>query len=327
MASRDWRDPRPRSAGAGRYWWIWALAAPVAAWALIRVLGLDRGFPLVAMLAFTPYVAVAALLVTGLAVALRNWAAAVVAGLATLALAAAVLPRTIGDGTVDAEGRPTVGVLSVNARFGGADPRALVALIDRLEPDLLSVQELSPGLAAALRREGIDRRLPESVLSTAEGAPGTGIYSSLPLRRLPSGPDFGFRMPRARAELGGGRALRIVAVHPLTPSRTGIDAWEGALASLPATGRGTPWILVGDFNATLDHSRLRDVLGRGYRDAGAVAGMGLKPTWPAGRWEGMSPPVTIDHVLADRRLDVVRYAVLSLPDTDHRPIFAELVVG
>lgn len=34
--------------------------------------------------------------------------------------------------------------------------------------------------------------------------------------------------------------------------------------------------------------------------------------------------MTIDHVLADSRMAITGFGVHSLPDTDHRPIFAEL---
>ena len=65
-------------AGAGRYWLVWAAVLPILVWALVRVTGVEGGFPLVPVLAYTPYVAFAALLVAGIAVALRNWAAAAV---------------------------------------------------------------------------------------------------------------------------------------------------------------------------------------------------------------------------------------------------------
>ncbi|HST69513.1 MAG TPA: endonuclease/exonuclease/phosphatase family protein [Solirubrobacterales bacterium] len=98
------------------------------------------------------------------------------------------------------------------------------------------------------------------------------------------------------------------------------------MESLPSTGRGAPWLLIGDFNATLDHSQLRDLLDRGYRDAAEVAGKGLEPTWPAEEWASRLPAVTIDHVLADRRLGVVDYEVEELPGSDHRPVWAELAL-
>jgi endonuclease/exonuclease/phosphatase (EEP) superfamily protein YafD len=295
------------------------------AWVVVRVLGLDRGVPLVPVMAFTPYVAVASFLVAGIALTLRNWAAAAVAGMATLLLAVAVLPRAIGDGTVDPEGRETLTVVSANIYRGKADPAALIELVDRNEADLLAVQELTPRFARALRNAGIGRRLPHSVVEIHQGAAGGGIYSRLPLRPIASGSPTFFRQPRVALRLADGRQVRVVDIHPLTPGRTGIDVWEDSLGDLPATGKGVPWILIGDFNATLDHSRLREVLDRGYRDAGAVAGEGLVPTWP-NRDHDLPLVITIDHVLADARLGIVDYGVEELPGSDHRAIHAELAL-
>ena len=312
--------------GAGRYWWVWILVAPVVGWTLIRLFGLDRGVPLVPMMAFTPYVAVAALFVAGLATALRNWAAAALGALATLCLALAVLPRAIGDGTVDPGTRETLTVLSANVYRGKGDPQALVALVDRYDVDLLAVQELTPRFARGLRAAGIRRRLPEAVEQMKQGAAGGGIYSRFPLRPIAvSSPTF-FRQPRALLTLPSGRHLRVVDIHPLTPGRTGIDVWEDSIGDLPATGDGVPWVLLGDFNATLDHSRLREVLDRGYRDAGNVAAMGLVPTWPNRGHDLPFPVITIDHVLADERLGIVDYGVEDLPGSDHRSIHAQLAL-
>ena len=310
--------------GARRYWWIWFLVAPLVAWAVVRVLGLDSGFPLVPLMAFTPYVAVVAFLVAGVALALRNWAAAGVTCLATLFLAAAVLPRAIGADTVDPAGRETLSVLSSNIYVGRADPKALVDLVDRYDVDLLSVQELTPKFARELRREGLRRRLPFAIEETRPRSAGGGLYSRLPLRKLP-GSEFFFRMPRAVLTMPDGRRLRVVGVHPYPPGRGNDDLWREGLESLPAAGSGLPWVLVGDFNATLDVSLLRETIDRGYRDAGDVAGEGLVPTWP-NRDHDLPPVITIDHVLADERLGVVDYGVEDLPGSDHRSIHAEMAL-
>jgi endonuclease/exonuclease/phosphatase (EEP) superfamily protein YafD len=320
----DTEQKRHGLAGARRYWLIWALVVPVALWALLRALGIDNGFPLAALMAFTPYAAIAALLVAGVALALRNWAAASVGAAATLLLALAVLPRAIGDGTVEANGRETLVVLAANVHRGTADPAGIVALVDRFHPDLLSVEELTPRYARELSEAGIDSRLPHQVLDTHRSSSGAGLYSHLSLRRLPSPHRFTFRMPRAELTLPDGRPLRAVGVHPFPPQPNQTTEWEEALASLPSAGRGAPWVLAGDFNGTFDQSQFRGVVDRGYRDAGDVAGKGLEPTFPA---EGhLIPPVTIDHVLADRRLGIVSYSVAAIPDSDHRAVEAELVL-
>ncbi len=92
--------------------------------------------------------------------------------------------------------------------------------------------------------------------------------------------------------------------------------------SLPTAGSGAPWVIVGDFNATLDQDGLRDVLDRGYRDAADVTGRGLVPTWPN---DELYPPlITIDHVLADRRIGIASYGTADLAGSDHRAIHARL---
>ncbi len=310
--------------GAGRYWWIWAAVVPISIWAVGRTFGLERGFPLVPLMSYTPYVAAAALLVFGVTVALRNWAATAVAGVATACLLAAVLPRAFAGEATTASPARELRIFSANIHLGGADPKALLAMIDRFRPDVVSLQELTPGFAEKLRAAGIERRFPHAVLALRPQAAGAGIYARLPLIKLPEPKRFRFRMPRAALKLPGGRVIRIVDAHPFPPNRGSVGLWEAGLRSLPSAGRGAPWVLAGDFNATLDHARLRAVLDRGYRDAGDATGKGLETTWPAGRV--FPPPVTIDHVLADDRLGIVEYGVEGLPGSDHRAIHAVLAL-
>lgn len=311
---------------AGRYWWIWLAVLPILAWTLIRLLGLEGGYPLVAMMAFTPYVGITALLVAGVAVALRNWAASILAAVAVLCLGAVILPRTIGSETADAAGHETLTVLAANVHVGSADPQALVGLVDRFHPDLLSVEELTPSFVEELRRAGIGSRLGHSVLQPQAGAGGAGLYSRLPLRPLGKQTHFFFRMPRAAIALPDGRRLRVVAVHPYPPLSGHVGAWQAALESLPSAGTGTPWVLAGDFNGTLDQGEFRDVVDRGYRDAGDATGKGLEPTFPTMGHRLLPPTITIDHVLADRRLGIADYGVVNLPGSDHRAIHAQLVL-
>ena len=65
---------------------------------------------------------------------------------------------------------------------------------------------------------------------------------------------------------------------------------------------------------------MREVVDRGYRDAGEVTGRGLIGTWPDVR--GVPPLIAIDHVLADQRLGIADYATEDLPGSDHQAIRA-----
>ena len=312
--------------GAGRYWWIWVAVIPILIWTAVRLFGLESGYPLVAMMAFTPYVVPAALLVAGVAVALRNWPAAALATAATLCLASVVLPRAIGSSTADPAGHETLTVLAANVHVGGADPHALVDLVDRLHPDLLSVEELTPSFVRKLRRAGIGSRLGHAVLQARSGPRGAGLFSRLPLVPLASQTHFFFQMPRAAVILPGGRRLRVVAVHPYPPLSGHVGDWQAALESLPSAGQGTPWALAGDFNGTLDQAEFRAVVDRGYADAGEATGKGLEPTFPTMGHRTLPPTIAIDHVLADRRLGISEYGVVDLPGSDHRAIHAQLVL-
>ena len=89
-------------------------------------------------MAFTPYVAIAALLLAGVATVLRNWSAAAVTGIAMLCLAAVVFAAHDRQLDRAGGGHETLEVLSANIHHGTADPDVLIALVDRYEPDLLS---------------------------------------------------------------------------------------------------------------------------------------------------------------------------------------------
>ena len=310
--------------GARRYWLIWAAVTPIALWALVRAFGVERGGLLTTAMFFTPYVAIAALLVAGIAVALRNWAAATIAALATVCLAAAVLPRAIGSEAEPVAGHETLTVLSANVYLGDADPDALLALVDRYHPDVLSLQELTPLFASELRQAGIGERLPHSLLMARPKGHGGGLYARFPLAALPRQTHFLFRMPRAVMRLPDGRRVRLVAVHPQPPNMS-VERWREALESLPAPGADAPWLLIGDFNATFDQAEFRDLVDSGYRDAGETTGKGLEPTWP-GPDEALWGLITIDHVLADDRLGVADYGVEDLTGSDHRAVHAQLVL-
>ena len=94
-----------------------------------------------------------------------------------------MLPRAIGDGTVDPGGHETFSVLSANIHRGTADPEALVALVDRYDVDLLSVQELTPSFARSSDTgPGSTGACRKRSLETHQGAAGGGLYSRLPLQ-------------------------------------------------------------------------------------------------------------------------------------------------
>jgi len=320
-----------------RRWWrsrwlrvlSWAGTAGVVAYTLIRLLGLETGWVLVTTVAFVPYFAVAALVAAGVQAAVRHWAALAVTGAAVVALAVVLVPRAVADAQPPAGGAELT-VMSVNLYVGQTDLGKVVDLVEEHEPDLLSVQELTPGAAEGLADLGLEELLPYSILEPDELAVGTGLYSAHPMERIATvGRDGIFYQIGAEVDLGG-EAVRFMAVHtaaPATPER--IPLWEDDFEQMPRPDGGAPWVLAGDFNATLDHDNLRGLLTDGYTDAADAAGEGLTPTWrpiEGGYLNGIvrPPAVTLDHVLAEDGLAVLDYAVLGKDGSDHAPVLATL---
>jgi endonuclease/exonuclease/phosphatase (EEP) superfamily protein YafD len=305
----------------------WLLVAPFAAWVAVRLLGLERGFPLVPLIAFTPLAAagaVAAVLVVAL---LRQRAAAVVAAVLAAALVVTVAPRALGGPTApEGEAGPHLRVVSANMHWGEGSAEALVALVRETRADVLSVQELTPGLAQRIDAAGLAEMLPERLLEPRTDSRGIGLYARVPLALVTVAGARRNPVAAATARPPGGPLVDLVAVHAPAPLRGGlVPAWRADLRALPAATLGERLrVLAGDFNATLDHAELRRLLDTGYEDAAAEVGAGLRATWPDGR--RLPPPVAIDHVLADSRAGVEAFSVHAITGTDHRAVFAELVL-
>ena len=305
----------------------WLLVALCAAWAAVRLLGLERGFPLVPLVAFTPFIAAGAIAVALLALLLRVRGAAIAGAVLSLVLVGVVAPRALG-GPTEAEGGegPRLRVLTANMHLGRGAPESLAAIVRATRPDVVSVQELTPGLARTLDRAGFAEQLPYRALEARRGGTGIGLYSRLPLAPLGSPPGLRNPMAIASAELPGAARFELVAFHAPPPVRDArVAEWRRDLRAVPeATTDGTLRVVAGDFNATIDHAELRRILDTGYEDAAAEIGQGLKSTWPSnGR---LVPPVAIDHVLADRRAGVREVSFHEIPGSDHRAVFAELVL-
>jgi endonuclease/exonuclease/phosphatase family metal-dependent hydrolase len=302
----------------------WLLVAPVAAVTVLRVVGVTHGWVLVTGLSFTPYVALAGLVPVAVAAATRRRLAAVVAALLVVVLAVCVVPRFLG-GPQAPTGGPALRVATANLRIGGADPASLVALVRSSRIDLLAVQEYTPHAQRALHDAGLDRLLPHRAAYPVEGVGGSALYSRYPLtgggyRPLP--PFFG--QAYAVLHVPGAPDVRIESAHPCAPSDPSrLADWRDDLAAEPgATPHGAVRILLGDFNATLDHAPLQHLLSTGYHDAAATVGNGFDASWP---YDGKPlPGVTLDHVLVDPRIAVRATAVHPNPDSDHHAVTALL---
>jgi endonuclease/exonuclease/phosphatase (EEP) superfamily protein YafD len=295
------------------------VALPWYAWAVFRGLALDARDPLTPAIALTPYVAATAVVPILFALALRRWIVAATALAAALVLAAAVVPRALDDDLpAGADPRNVLTVMTLNVAGGGADDATVRRLVRRHDVDVAVLTELGGADAEAIARSA----LRDSVTSEDPDAGGVVVLAGRGLR-LRGHPDAG---PFAAATVSrdGRPLLTLYGVHPPHPTDAAKErAWKSILRAVPSAGDGSLSITAGDFNGTLDHREIRRVLDRGYVDAADAAGAGLTPTWPT---DGGRPPITIDHVMVDRRIGVQDYWTYEVPGSDHKAVVARLAL-
>ncbi|MEV0460229.1 endonuclease/exonuclease/phosphatase family protein [Catellatospora methionotrophica] len=303
-----------------------AVLAVPSALLLVRLTGLDAGTPLAVPIVLLPYSAVLSVLLLAAVLAVAalrtRWAVAVCAVLAVAHLVL-LTPRFTPDGSQVPAQAAQLRVATVNADVGAADPAALVRLVRAERLDVLAVQQLPPAGVAALTAAGLDTLLPYHELRPEWDA---SIYSRFPLNRGGAlAADTAW--PQTTAELTvGTRTVRLVAVHTYYPVGDP-QRWTRDMAALASAARdsGPDTVFLGDFNATLDHAPMRDLLAAGLTDTHDELGRGWARTWPVGM--NLLPPlVQLDHVLHGPGLAGVSAGERTVPGTDHRAVVAVLAL-
>lgn len=279
---------------------------------------------MVQLISFTPY-ALAGSLVSLLAVVLlRRWIPALLIAISVSLFVLAVGPRAVGSPESVETGRP-VRLLAANLKVGRADPTSLIDLAIARDVDLLVLSEVPAEARPRLIQAGLDRLYPNKRMAFAPGRLGTGIWSRWPLSGITR---LQTRQPQliTTVQVPDSIPFDLAAIHTEAPiGRQSTGGWNSDFDRLPPAGsRSLPLVLAGDFNATLDHARLRTLIDTGYRDAGAATGRGLAFTWPSAI--GWPPPVTLDHVLAESGIGFSDYDVERLDGSDHRAVLVELVL-
>jgi endonuclease/exonuclease/phosphatase (EEP) superfamily protein YafD len=292
--------------------------------------GLDRWSPFTQLVAFRTILLVGvtvvalALLVVTLGMR-RAWPFPLAMLVVVVVTASTMVPRLVAD-PLPASGTP-VKVLSFNVYTGTADVRALADVIHRERPDLVALPEageryrerLAPLISdLGYRTEAsVDRRSQDVNGVVAAVSPRFGDV------RFDIGtitPDSPF--PYVQVSGGDMGGLTFVAFHSVAPTAGSVAQWRQDLGGVSRwCSAGSPAIVAGDFNATLDHSVLRAATAH-CGDAASQRGAALTATWPQAlpRWLGTE----IDHVFANHGATAESFEVLDLPGSDHRAVLTSL---
>ena len=302
------------------------LVAGAAVVVLLAATSVEGGWIGTALVTLVPWVAATTVVLVVVLLALREPGLAASALLVAVGATVLLVPRSTG-GPEACEGGTPLTVAQLNVRTSRADPGRVADLVGDRGVQLLSLQEVDADLLDALSRAGLDQLLPEVVAEPTAGTSGGSVHATVPLEstREPAA-DGG--SPDVEAEVLGVGAVRIDTTHPVPPiGPERHDAWRATLAGLPDPEPGVPSLVLGDLNATLDHGPLQQVLDRGWRDAAAAVGQGLRWTYLGVGAGTPAPPMVIDHVLVGPGVAVVDVWVADVPGSDHRMLGADLLLG
>lgn len=250
------------------------------------------------------HVALVTALGAGLAGARRQWGR-----LAGLALLTAIpVARWWPMAPENPEGGEPVRVLFSNVHAGNPGRRAFLELVEREDPDIVGVVEVSEGWARSLA--ALEARYPHHLVHERDDPFGLAVYSRLPLGD-PRVVELGrVPVPSLVARLPG--EITLVVTHPPAPVRTVLGRMRrtqlGALEELLREADGR-FVAIGDLNAAPWAVSFPAVPARGSSRIG---------TWPA--WWGLP----LDHVLAGPVVGVDRIRRGPAIGSDHRPLIADL---
>ncbi|WAP67030.1 endonuclease/exonuclease/phosphatase family protein [Jiella pelagia] len=275
---------------------------------------------------FRAHLTVALFVLALLLIVMRSVAAAtvatIVAAYAALSVSPFLMPRPAGEphrvapAKTALVGRGPLKLLQMNLRFN-ADPVPAITTIARLDPDVLTLQEINRRWVEAI--EPLRSGYPYAAFcGVGEAVGGVAILSRIPFTETDVACRVGDGFISRRLDLGNGAGLTVVSEHlawpwPFRQGRQIADLGE----VLP--GLGKPLLIAGDFNAAPWSATVQRFAGT----SGTTPTTGIGPTWlPSGLPDALRPLIglPLDNVLASDGVRLVSVAAQPATASDHLPI-------
>ncbi len=218
-------------------------------------------------------------------------------------------------------------LLDANLQYTNRDTAALATQIDRIKPDVVTLEELTPTTLGPLKN--VLRAYPYRVERVRQDAEGVGIYSKLPITKVSV--TFLGANPLIHATVGARNSqIAMIVVHTNAPqSDETLALWHEQFRQLAVIASTLPadGMMVGDFNATLLNRPMRHVLSVGHlRDGALSAGAWWPRTW-ARNLRVIPPLIEIDHMLTGTNIGTREFHIVSDPGSDHQVIWSDITVG
>lgn len=227
-----------------------------------------------------------------------------------------------------------VTLVSWNTEFGVTTPRDVVEWLQAADADVIALQELTHGIAAAIEADNeLVSRFPYQALAPDATVLGLGVLSRYPIADrvvLDQPPTMSITL-----DLGPNERVVVVNVHPL-PGRVGSLSFDATrrdedlerlrLRISDLLERGVPVLMAGDLNVASSEPAYAEFV-RGLRDVHREVGLGPGWTWRPNRLAPFSVGIIrIDYVLVGEGLVPVRSSVACDLPGDHCALSATLAI-
>ncbi len=256
------------------------------------------------------------LLLATLLAGCRRWRLSALMVAVTVVNGAMVLPWYLGE--PEAGGRETLTLLLANVYIGNDDAKPLIEVVERENPDLVFVLELTPGFREQLA--ALDADYPHSVADVRHDPYGIGLWSRRPISSSAVLATPPRDLPSLSATVDfAGSAVTFVGTHPSQPlGDANYRARNLQLAAIGELVAETPGsvVLAGDLNISMwaaNYEALETRTGL----LNARHGFGVLPTWPTYLPFASIP---IDHVLMSRDLAAIDTRIPGDVGSDHLPL-------
>lgn len=339
-----WRPEIPAEPLDGNWWLkrlslaaVWCLVLVMAAGAMLRIFLHDWWIPLVWWNAFTLYVYLPAYVCLAIAVVIRRWRLAAVAGLVIVCHLAWIAPDFIPRAAQDAEPPPAevnrtanhrLRLYYQNVHMHAEDFTWRIEKMLGEDSDIIALVEFTPNWEDAVAASDLPELYPHNTLRENPRSQQMAVFSKLPLEDVTHRFIAGQRLAVAATVRIGGHAVRLFCIHVPRPVLSQADAYHSfgreVIHWLDQTEG--PRIVVGDFNSTQHaawYRRLKTVAG--LHSAHREVGRGYAVTWPSGRF--YVPPIRIDHLLLSQELTCLSVREGDGGQSDHKPLIGELLLA
>ncbi len=233
------------------------------------------------------------------------------------------------------ESERALSAMSYNVLFDAAEVEATLKAIERADPDVLCLTELTPKFARAFEKR-FGERLRFRSFHPRDGTWGVGIASRFPLTNAKVFQQRPHRMPAMEARVATTQGRLMVACLHLFPPVAGQKENESVVAMMKRNAelrkkqvghvvrryasQKVPVLVLGDMNEGPDGDAIGVLAQAGYRRACDVPNHRCGPTFPGAT--SVLPAVwEVDHILG-RRVRFESARVIREGGSDHFPVFA-----